>query len=216
MPRRDEVVGWSHSVRSWPTIYDEDDPISLFCETIDGEKLALHIDNETHNGGYGKIDDLQALLYEDIVALKWLDQFHQFLNKNSLQEMVGDYHIVLDQDDLLDKLDCLHRDRGILEELKNIAELLEWKVRQKLRDVRLYSLAGENGAGDMGNEYVIKELIERLENRAEQNPDDDFAEASVGVFSWIVGEKDWDRLRGFSVFAENGNSDKRKVIGITD
>ena len=212
LPRRDEVAGWSHAVRSWSTIYGKDDPISLFCEAMDGEKLALHIDNETHNDDYGEIDDLQALLHEDIIVLKWLDQFHLFLHRNNLLETVCDYHIVLDQNGLLDKLDLLYRDRGISEELKNIAELLRKGVRQKLRDVQLSSLADEEGAGDMGNEYVVKELIERLKKHAENNPDNDFAEASVGIFSWIVKEKDWDRLRGFPVFAEDVDSDNRKII----
>ena len=37
------------AVRSWSTLlYGKDDPISLFCEAMDGGKLALHIDNETH------------------------------------------------------------------------------------------------------------------------------------------------------------------------
>ncbi len=205
LPRRDEAAGWSHAIKSWP-IYGGDDP-SLFDETMDGEKLASHID-----GGYGNIDTLQALFYEDIFAVDWLDQFHQFLNENSLQETVRDHHIVLDQKRYLSTLSDLHRDRGISEKLKDIAELLEWEIRQKLRHVELSSLAGEKGAGDMQNEEVVKRLIEELQERAEQNPDDDFAKASVDLFSWIVVEKDWDRLRRFPVFAENADSDKRKVI----
>lgn len=217
LPRRDEVVGWSQAVRSWSTIYGKDDPISLFCEAMDGGKLALHIDNETHkDGGHGKIDDLKALLHEDVSAVSWLDQFHQFLNENNLQETVRDYHIVLDQDHYLDQLSNLYRDQGISEELKDIAKLLEWEVRQELRDVKLSSLKDKIGKGDMKNEDVVKKLMEELQEHAERNPDDNFAEASVGIFSWIVGEKNWDRLRGFPVFAEDGNSDKRKVICLRD
>lgn len=48
LPRRDEAVGWSYAIRSWSTIYGEDDPMS-FYETMDGKKLASHIDKETHN-----------------------------------------------------------------------------------------------------------------------------------------------------------------------
>lgn len=209
LPRRDEAVGWSHTIKSWP-IYGGDDP-SLFDETMDGEKLASHID-----GSYGNIDTLQALFYEDISAVDWLDQFHQFLNENSLQETVRDHRIVLDQKRYLSTLSDLHRDRGISEKLKDIAELLEWEIRQELRSVKLSSLAGEKGAGDMQNEEVVKRLIGKLKEHAEQNPepDDDFAKASVGLFSWIVGEKDWDRLRGFPVFAEDADSDKRKVVSL--
>ena len=213
LPRRDEAVGWSYAIKSWSTIlYGEDNPIS-FREKMDGEKMALHIDKETRKGGgHGKIDDLKALLHEDVSATGWLDQFHQFLNENNLQETVSDYHIVLDQDHYLDQLSNLHRDQGISEELKNIAELLEWEVRQELRDVKLSSLKDKIGKGDMKNEDVVKKLMEELQERAEQNPDDDFAKASAGLFSWIVGKEDWGRLRGFPVFAENGNSDNQEVI----
>ena len=214
LPRRDEVVGWSHAVRSWPTIYGEDNPM-FFCEAMDGEKLALHIDNETHkDGDHGKIDDLQTLLHEDVSAISWLDQFHQLLNENSLQETVRDYHIVLDQELYLNQLSNLHRDQEISEELKNIAELLGWNIRQELRNVKLSSLKDKVGKGDIEDEYVIRELIEKLQKCAQhqQNIDDNFAEASVGIFSCIVGKKDWDQLHGFPVFAEDSNSDNRKVI----
>lgn len=217
LPRRDEAVGWSYAIKSWATLlYGEDNPMS-FCEAMDGEKLALHIDNETNKGNdCGKIDDLKALLHEDVSAIGWLDQFHQFLNANNLQEIVHEYHIVLDQEHYLDQLSNLHRDQGISEELKKISELLGWEIRQELRDVKLSSLEGKTGKGDMENEDVVKKLMEKLQERAERNPDDNFAEASVGIFSWIVGEKNWDRLRGFPVFAEDGNSDKRKVIYLRD
>lgn len=213
LPRRDEAAGWSCAIKSWSTIYGEDDP-SLFDETMDGEKLASHIDDATHNDDRGDIDDLRALLHEDVSTVDWLDQFHQFLNENSLQETVRDYHIVLDQKHNLDQLSNLHRDQGISEKLKDIAELLGWKVRLELRYVGISSLASKEGAGDMKNEDIVKRLIGKLKERAEQNPepDDDFAKASVGLFSWIVGKEDWDQLRRFPVFAEDAESDKRKVI----
>ena len=214
LPRRDEAAGWSYAIRSWATIYGEDDPMS-FYETMDGKKLASHIDKETHKeGNHGKIGGLHALLYEGISAIDWLNQFHQFLNENSLQETVRDYHIVLDQEHNLNQLSNLHRDQGISEKLKDIAELLGLKVRLELRYVGLSSLASKEGAGDMGNEEVVKKLIEKLKERADQNPepDDDFAKASVGLFSWIVGEEAWDRLCRFPVFSEDAGSDKRKVI----
>ncbi len=212
LPRRDEAVGWSYAIKSWPNIYGEDDTMS-FYETMDGKRLAKEINDKTHkDGNCGKIDDLQTLLHKDVSAIGWLDQFHQFLNENDLQETVRDYHIVLDQEHYLDQLSNLHRDQGVSEDLKDIAKLLEWEVREELRDVKLSSLKDKVGKGDVKNEDVIRKLLEELEKRAEQDPDDDFAQASVGIFSWIVDKKDWDRLRGFPVFAENGNSDNQEII----
>ena len=214
LPRRKEVVGWWHTVRSWLDIYEKKQ-IDCFKEVIDGRKLASNIDAKTHkNKNYGKIKDLQGLLREDSSAVKWLDQLHNFFNKNELREAVREYHIVLDQDDFLDKLYNLYCDQDIDEELKDIAELLGWNIRQKLRDKRLSSLTDEAGKGNWNNEDVIEKLIKMIQKRAEENPDDDFAKASVDLFAWIVGQKNWHLLNGFPVFAEQGDSDTYKVINL--
>ncbi len=209
LPRRNEAVGWCRTVESWSYIYDDiyDD------KPMNGLRLAESIDEKTHkNGKYGTIKGLQGLLRENIDAVEWLDQLNDFLNKNGLREAVRDYHIVLDQDDFLDKLSNLHRDPGIAEELKDIAELLDWEIRQKLRDKRLSSLTDEDGKGDMKSEQVVRELITRLQERADNDPDDKFAEASVRLFTWIVNEKDWDRLRGFPVFTKENDLGSPKVL----
>ena len=212
LPRRKEAVGWWHTVKSWLAVYKKEQ-IDWFDEVIDGRRLASKIDEKTHkNDNYGKIEDLQGLLREDISAVEWLNQLHNFFNKNELREAVREYHIVLDQDDFLDKLYNLYRDQDIDEELKDIAGLLGWKIRQKLRDKRLSSLTDKAGKGDWENAYVIEELIKRLQKRAEDKPDDKFAKASVNLFAWIVGQKDWDRLRGFPVFAKEGDSDSPTVL----
>ena len=212
LPRRNEAVGWWRAVKSWAGVY-EDKPISLFNEAMDGLKLAVSIDGKTHtNERYGTIKDLQGLLQENIDAVEWLDQLHDFFKKNELREAVREYHIVLAQDGVLDKLSNLHRDQGIAEELKDIAELLDWKIRRNLRDIRLSSLTDKVGKGDRGGEYVVQELIRKLQERAEDDPDDDFAEASVRLFAWIVGHEDWNLLRDFPAFAEETDSDSRRTI----
>lgn len=206
LPRRNEAIGWWRAVESWTDIY-KDEPMS-FDEVMDGEKLALYIQDEN----CAQIEDLQDLLGENIDAVKWLDKLHDFLNKNELREAVSEYHIALDQAGFLDKLSNLHRDPGIAEELKDIAELLGWEIRQELRDKRLSSLTDKVGKGDMKGEPVVRELITRLQERAEDDPDDNFAEASVRLFTWIVDEKDWDRLRGLPVFTKENDSGSPKVL----
>ena len=82
LPRRNEAAGWSHAIKSW------DEP-SLFPEVIDGQGLALLVDAKTHkNDECGTVQDIQELLQEDISAIEWLDQLHDFLNKNSLRDAV--------------------------------------------------------------------------------------------------------------------------------
>lgn len=215
LPRESEAVGWCDALKSWAVVQDGK-PMFLFGEAMDGKKLVSNIEEKTHkNGNCGKIEDLRNLLREDedIEAVEWLNRLHDFLNKDGLREEVSEYHIVLDQDGFLDKLSNLHCDQGIDEELKDIAELLGWKVRQKLRDTRLTALADQIGAGEWNREYVVQNIISKINERAEADPDDKFAQASVRLFKWIVDQEDWNRLRGFPVFTvEKANDDNWRVI----
>ena len=106
----------------------------------------------------------------------------------------------------MDKLSNLYRDRNIDEKLKDIAKLLKWDVRSKLRETRITSLEDEVGEGNWDSEYVVGELIKKVQEHAKENPDDKFKKASVCLFAWIVGQKEWDLLRGFPVFAKDGSS----------
>ena len=213
--RRNEAVGWWRVVNNWAAIF-ECGPISLFETAIDGERLASTIEKVTCKGSdYGQIDGLQNLLLEGTSAIEWLDQAHIFFRKDELHEAVRKYHIVPAQNGFLNKLSELHRDHGIPKKLKDIAELLDWPIRSELRDTRLTSLADEVGAGEWDGEYVLKELIDRLKKCGEEdNLDNKFKETSVSLFSWIVEQKDWDRLSGFPVFSLEEENDPTKRRGI--
>ncbi|MYE90806.1 hypothetical protein F4X33_17610, partial [Candidatus Poribacteria bacterium] len=191
LPRRDEATGWCNTIKSWAVVF-ENKPES-FSETMDGRKLALYIEEKTHKGSAcGKIEDLQGLLREDVSAVEWLDQLHHFFNENGLRDVGSKHHIVIDQEGFLDKLDDLHCDRGIDEELKDIAEWLDRPIRQELRNTQLISLANEVGAGKRENADIVGDLINRLLERADKNPDGNFKEASARLFAWIVKQKNWD------------------------
>ena len=208
LPRREEAAGWYNAIKSWATISGKE-PESLFSETMDGRKLASYIDEKTR---CGKIENLQGLLREDVPAVEWLNQLHNFLfNEDGLRDVMREYHIVIDQGGFLDQLSNLYCDRGIDEELKNIAGLLEWPsrecpIRQKLRDIRLTSLAGEVGLGNWESKDIIGNLINELRKRVDNKPDDNFKEASARLFAWIVDQDDWNRLQGFPTFTKEGNS----------
>ena len=206
LPRREEATGWCNVVKGWADVH-QDEPIALLSEVADGVKLASSIEANTRkNNTYGKIEDLQNLLREGISAVEWLNQLHYFFNKNGLREAVREYYIVIDQSGFLDKLSALHRDPGIDKELKEIAEKLNWSIRQKLRDIKLTSLREEGGCGDMSQDEVVDKLRQKLRDRADENPDDDFKEASKRLFGWIVNKEKWNLLQGFPVFTEDNKS----------
>ena len=203
LPRRNEAVGWWNVLNKWAIL--SECQASSFNESIDGQKLALIIDENCSN-----IEDLQNMLRDNISAVEWLNQLHNFLKKNKLSEEVREYRIVLDQDGRLDQVGNLYQDQDISEKLKDIAELLGWKIRQKLRDNRLSSLSEEIGAGTWKSRYVVQQLIEKLQEREEL--DDNFAETSVNIFAWIVNQKDWNLLRDFPTFAEDSKTGDRETI----
>lgn len=200
LPNRNEAVGWCNSVESWAAILR--DKVTDFPEVFDGTKLAEYVEKKTRDAdsAYGRLTRLQTLLQREESAIIWLNRFCGFLKTNGFGEVLRTLSIILDQSGFLDKLSNLHRDQGISETLKDIAESLEWNIRDYLRDTRITALAEEVGAGDWDDDHVVQELIKKLQERAENNPDAAFAEASVRLFAWIVERKSWELLRGFPVF----------------
>ena len=214
-PKRNEAAGWCNVVKSWAMVYDVE--TSHFDEVMNGRKLASFVDRVSHdpnaNPRTHRLSLLNSHLRKGVSGIEWLDRLIRFLKDYGLSEVVHQYHIVPSQGGFLRALPNLHRDQGIHEELKDIAELLEWRIRLELRDTRVASLSDEAGNGDWDNKYVIAELIKKLQERAEKNPDANFAKSSVGAFAWIVSQKDWDLLRGFPAFAEEDvDADNRRVI----
>lgn len=211
LPRQEEAVGWCRALKSWATIYK--DNASAFDEAIDGRKLAERIDEKTHaDDEYGEIKDLQCLLCEDILAIEWLDQLHDFLNKNNLLHEVKEFHIVPAQDGCLDKLSELHCGQDIDEELKDIAELLGWKIRQELRDTQIFSLANESGAGKLSGDDVFEKLITKLKELATTNPDEKIEKASVRLFAWIADKEKWDSLRDYPAFSRQAIAGNHSIV----
>ena len=145
--------------------------------------------------------------------MNWLNEFCGFLKDYGFDEVIRNRSIIPDQAGFLDKLSKLHRDQTIPEELKEIAVLLEWEIREELRHTQIAALAAEVGAGNRDTDYVAGELIRRLRDRAETNLDIRFEQASTRLFSWIVGHESWNLLRDFPVFSEpSDDSGSRRII----
>ena len=165
---------------------------------MDGRKLASYVDQVSHEPSVEprthRVSRLDDCLRESILAIDWLDKLSGFLSENELGEVMREYCIVPSQENFLRQVTKLYRDQSIDGDLKDIAEMLEWRIRCELRDTRLTSLAEDAGTEDRGNEYVVRELIRKLQERAEKNPDDNFAKASISLFSWLVSQNDWERL----------------------
>ena len=207
-PRRDEAAGWCNAAISWAKLSNYE--TSPFNEVIDGRRLASIVHEVSHvPSSDPRTHRLSRLtLKEGVSAINWLDQLIDFCIDNELGRVIHEYRVVPSQAGLLRTLPNLHRDQQISEELKDVAGLLGWRIRIELRDTRLDSLAEEVGQGDWDNDYVLGELIKRLRDRAEKNPDTAFTEASVRLFTWLVESKSWDLLQDFPVFARRVQTDQ--------
>ena len=212
LPSRNEAVGWCKAVKSWSVILR--DKVTDFPEVIDGAKLASYVEEKAKvtDEDYGRLSHLQILLRQGESAITWLNRLCGFLKTNGFDNEIRTRSIILNQSGFLDKLSNLHRDQGISEPLKDIAELLGWKIRDELLDTKIPALAEEIGVGGWDNDYVVSELIQRLQARAEQNSDAAFMQSSVRLFTWIVGRENWERLRGFPVFAGGENNRPVTVV----
>ena len=211
MPIQSEAVGWYHAVKSWARVTDQD--ALSGDEVIDIRKLAAGIDANVRNGeNLGNLNDLQGLLLPNSDAIEWLNKVHHYINDNNLRGQVDGFHIVPDQESWLDKLSSLYRDLGIAGELKDIAELLDKKIRQELRDVRLTAVADLPGKGDWDTAYVVSQLIQWLQAKAGTSLDAGFAMASVRLFAWLARQGRWEDLQGFPVFSGDSGSPSFKVI----
>lgn len=204
LPRRVEATGWCETIKNWANVLGVETPV--FRAAIDGSQLASQIVEQTKNSqGWGNLANLQELLRADVIAVEWLNQLYGFLRDNGFNDVVRVLRFIPDQEGWFHPLSHLYRDPGIDDVLKEIAQLLEWRIRLELRDLRLPSLDQEDGSGYMKSEEVINKLLANLSSRVE-NPDAAFKEASVSLFAWIVSQEKYSDLSNFPVFAVDGKS----------
>ncbi len=209
LPRREEVIGWYKAIKSWAKVSKCE--VADFHESIDGRKLASRVDNVSRdpsaNPRTHRVSNLE--LKEGTSVINWLDRLIDFLQNNGLSEVIDKYRIVPSQAGFLRSLPLLHRDAGINDALKGIADSLGWSIRNELRDTGLSSLSEKVGQGDKEPASVTTELIKRLKNKAlenPENPDDKFKNASTCLFAWIVHQKNYSALWGYPVFTADGKS----------
>ena len=216
LPRRAEAIGWRNALKSWFDVRSQQ-PFS--SETFNCRKLALYIAKEAKDpdSGYGSMDVLQSVLHEayEDSTVKWLNRLHEVIKSTGNGDLAKECYLVPDQADYLDTLSALHRDAGVDDELKDIADILEINIRARLRDTRLTSLESEQGRGDYENSNLIQEIKAELWKLADKSDlNDGFAKASTRLFAWIVRNEEWDYIRDFPAFSEAPNESDRRIIAL--
>ena len=209
LPRRVEATGWCETIKNWANVLG--DETTVFRAGIDGSQLASQMVENTENSqGWGNLANLQELLRADVSGVEWLNQLYEFLRNNGFSDVIRTLHFIPDQEGWFHSLSQLYRDPDIDDVLKEIAELLEWRIRLELRDLRLPSLDEEDDPGYMEIAEVVRQLLGKLSSRANENPDAAFKEASVSLFAWIVSQERYSDLSNFPVFA----ADEKSVLAL--
>ena len=205
LPRRVEAIGWCKTIKNWANILG--DETSAFRATIDGSQLASQMVEETKNSeGWGHLKNLQEMLRADVSGVEWLNQLYEFLRDNEFSHVIRVLDFIPDQEGWFHPLSKLYRDQGIDDVLKEVAQLLKWRIRLELRNLGVPSLDDEDGPGYKRSDEVINILLGKISNRANKNPDAAFKQASVSFFGWIVSQEAFPLLSNFPVFAVDGKS----------
>ena len=205
LPRRVEATGWCKTIKNWADALGKE--ITEYRSGIDGSQLASQVVEKTKNSqGLGNLTNLHELLRADVSGVEWLNQFYGFLRDNEFDHLIHTLSFIPNQAGFLDSLSALYRDQGIDDVLKVVAQMLESDIRPELRDIRLSSLDEEDGRGAMESKDLVNRLLPELSDRATENPDAAFKEASVSLFGWIVSQEEFTRLFNFPVFAVDSKS----------
>jgi len=196
LPRRDEAVGWRDAAISWATINCE------ITELYDGTCLAVDIHETSHDPDVDVTT--HRVVHLDVKnPIGWLDRVISFLITHDMRDVIAKWRVVPSQENFLRTLPTLYQDNGVDEELKEVASLVEWRIRPQLRHAKIRALDDEPGAGRWDNDNVVGPLIERLSARIENTGGDDIShQASARLFAWMVGNQDWNRLSSLPVFSE--------------
>lgn len=202
LPKREEAMGWCLAIESWTTFFQEGSISDLSKAIIDGREL---VDTLAYH--WGNFEDFQNELQENVCPFGWLNRLYSFLKSSELfDDDIRELYIFPDQNGEFDTLTNLYRDKDIDTELKDIAELLDWRIRSELRNTRLSSIENEVGAGNMDNGDVVQKLIDKLRKLSNENLNEEFKEASVRLFAWLVNQKDYFHLANYPTFAADGKT----------
>ena len=210
---QEESTGWTTALKSWYGLCK-----AGLDEVYDGHALIRSItekSGQTEESGGTVAQMRQALDDSNEGTVTWLSRCHKFLRSVGLGEHSESYHIVPSQDGTFRRLNDLYRDKGVDDDLKKIARLLDWDL--ELRDQEMKSLDQKPGRGDRDSEDVATGLVKRVKDipRAEDvaTRGEVFMKASACLFGWLVGQQKWHWLDGFVVYSREDPAEAIRLGG---
>ena len=209
---QEESTGWATALKSWYGLHK-----AGLDEVYDGHALIQSITEKSgrteENGG--TVAQMRRALDDNSEGtVSWLSRCHKFLRSVGLGEHSENYHIVPSQDGTFRRLNDLYRDKGVDDDLKKIAQLLDWDL--ELRDQEMKSLDHKPGRGDRDSEDVATGLVKRVKNvprAADVATEARCMKASACLFGWLVGQQKWHWLDGFVVHSREDPAEAIRLGG---
>lgn len=198
LPPYEDIAYWIEVTKGFSEI--EGQKISDYTFVINESKICERL------AALGTLREITTHLSTNtnsITPIGWLNRLYQILSKDQLETLSSNHAIVPNQLDVLLKRNatspCLDGVKN--EELKNVAELLDWKVRGelihpeiKINDEvfpklalektveNIFSLAGKLGLTELKEEKFRKGLIRFLKWLLDNNRNSDIGRA------WVIVE----------------------------
>src|SRR5262249_7201674 len=129
LPRRSHSRAWANNLLGWAHFLDTDAEELEEAWTL--AKLCKEVDAKV------TVDGLQEDLAEGEDAFEWLNELHALVTKVSREELFDQMRLIPNQGGGLRRAKDLKRDPGIDNDLKDIAERLNYAVRAELVDTRI-------------------------------------------------------------------------------
>jgi hypothetical protein len=190
LPLRDDAPTWSENVTSWAGVLGKstDD----FDESLTLIKLCQEVSE------CGNLAELQSRLAESVDAVDWLNRLHALIGKEHRDELFTHLRLIPDQSGLLKKITELRREDKIDDDLKEIADSLNLKVRVGLVNKRI-SLHAIADLQPKTGEEVLSAALAALIAACDKGPLSDALKAvNVDFFCWLVAHNRIDKLNGFT------------------
>jgi hypothetical protein len=157
LPMRHETWDWAETLGSWAeALQEEVDDLAESLTLADVCEWIAQSDT---------IEKLQGRLRESTEVLPWLNQLYALIGAADCDDLFETEAIVPSQSGALKKIDDLSQDRGIDDELKEIAESLGLNVRSTLvhPDVELEEF-GE--LDERAEDDVLADVLQRFKEKA--------------------------------------------------
>lgn len=183
LPWRDHLAIWSRNLDTWAKLLDVSTP--EMDEALTTASVATLISD------VGSVTGLQERL-EDGDGLVWLTSVLQLVHDARDTRLLDDYDMLPSQAGILRRRRNLHRDTGICEDLKDIAEAFGARVRNDLLDTRVTI----NGISELLAVKKELDLLDQVVSHLNQDCHDGSIASSlvpsvIKLFWWIVARKEY-------------------------